>query len=180
MYIAKIFLTGIVLLMLAMNTVDAVQGNPYSNPNLANLKPSGHEPGYSPPYYDLTGEWHVQISNWDVLIIKQSGNTIEGTIYDFNSSQPLVDPIAGTIYGNQVEFTRTHLNEWTRQHSGVVYIIPGDKNFSSHLSMQGTLTTTGDPGQYSWTAYGPPFKTEGLPDNLHRVDEPGSRGGPVP
>jgi len=177
MYIKKRFLAGIVLLMLAMNTVDAIQGNPYSDPNLANLKPSEHEPGYSLPYYDLTGEWQVESDSVgvDILIIKQSGNTIEGTMYGFNSTKPLVDPIVGTIYDNQVEFTRTHLNEWTRRYSGVISVISG------FLSMQGTATTTGGyPSQYTWTAHGPPFKPKGLPENLHRVDEPGSRRGPVP
>lgn len=40
MYAAKRFLAGIVLLMLAVNAVEAREGNPYSDP----LKSSGHEP----------------------------------------------------------------------------------------------------------------------------------------
>jgi len=169
-------------------------------PVLAEVPPGQNEPEYESipsyslgdanpiPTYDLTGAWYwyAQTSTNEVLIIIQSGNMIEGTMEEFNktvfSSPP--DPIAGTIYRDRVEFTRKYLNEWTRQYSGVVY-----GTLYSLMSIQGTYTTTEYPGQYTWTAQGPPFKAigrKGLPDNLqadnlHRVDEEGStHWGPVP
>jgi len=143
---------------------------------------------------DLTGNWtaHAAFIN-EELEIKQSGNTIEGTMVGENETFSWSDPeqknhIAGTIYGDQIEFTRTYVfpgtvyEGWTQQYSGVVSGTPG-----SLLSIQGTFTTPGYPGQDTWTAQQVDFGSKNgggglpdLPDHLHRVDEAGSRWGNVP
>jgi hypothetical protein len=146
MYIAKRLLAGIILLMLALNTVEAREGSTYSIQDMEKFKPMG-DPALV--QFNLTGTWMVQIPHYDELKIIQLGNEIKGTMRDENVTMDDPepdDPIAGTIYGAKVEFTRTNLNEWTRQYSGIVSGTP------DHLSIEGTYTDTKYPGQHAWSA----------------------------
>jgi hypothetical protein len=116
MYAAKIFMAGIVLLMLAVNAVDAREGNPYSDP----LKSSVYEPviakepGFGEdelmtprldlsvaPVIDITyiNTWHAAAGNSDQVFvgieITQLGTDIMGLDNTNFKVEPLFIPADG-------------------------------------------------------------------------------------
>ncbi|MHB8119577.1 MAG: hypothetical protein ACYDHX_12760 [Methanothrix sp.] len=121
MYAAKRFLAGIVLLMLAVNAVDAREGNPYSD----QLKSSGHEPiakepgsdeyELMTPRLDLSiaplidieyiNTWHAAAGNSEKVFVGIEITQLGTDIMGLDNTNFKVEPLFVPAYGPGVRIS---------------------------------------------------------------------------
>jgi hypothetical protein len=121
MYVAKRFLAVIVLLMLAVNAVDAREGNPYSDPLKSSVhEPIAKDPGFGEyelmtPRLDLTiaplidieyiNTWHAAAGNSDQVFVGIEITQLETDIMGLDNTNFKVEPLFVPAYGPGVRIS---------------------------------------------------------------------------